>query len=125
MLAGDSQTANSPGYLKFADAVLKRLAKMSKRTLKTLTLAEKKTLIEELSKDAKNSAIAVKYDLPRSTVSTIWKNKDKILKDFESSECDGKKRRVRQCIFEDVDKAVSTWFHSVRKQNLPVSGPIN
>ena len=50
--------------------------------------------------------------------------KAKILEDFTKNECGGKTKRVRCSKYDDIDKAVFTWFSSVRTQNLPVSGPL-
>lgn len=64
------------------------------------------------------------YSLPRSTLSTILKNKADIRAKADKrpgATCD---RRVRtMATYEDVEAAMYKWFLDVRSRNTPVSGP--
>lgn len=97
---------------------------MSKRTHNTLTLAKKRELINDITKGVKKCDVSVKYGIPRSTVSTIWKNRDKVCELFNNAEYSENVKRVRRCTYEDIDKSVFSWFSSLRAQNLPVTGAL-
>ncbi|XP_054708071.1 tigger transposable element-derived protein 4-like [Uloborus diversus] len=71
----------------------------------------------------KKKDVAAKYGIPANSVSTILKNKDSILsKAGEVGNSNAK--RVRLCVYDNVDQAVLKWIHSVRDQNLPLSGSL-
>ena len=56
----------------------------------------------------------------KSTVSTWLANKDKILAAYESGEINPKRQKMKR----HLDKAVYTWFHNTRTNNVPVSGVV-
>ncbi|XP_054709229.1 tigger transposable element-derived protein 4-like [Uloborus diversus] len=94
---------------------------MSKR--KCLTIKEKISLLNDVESGIKKKDVAAKYGIPANSVSTILKNKDSILsKAGEVGNSNAK--RVRLCVYDDVDQAVLKWIHSVRDQNLPLSGSL-
>jgi hypothetical protein len=48
-----------------------------KRVIKTLSIQDKFNLIKDVDSGFKKKDIAIKYGVPKSTVSTILKNKEK------------------------------------------------
>lgn len=92
---------------------------MTKR--KILCNNEKVSLIGAIEKGGKKSDVANRFGFSPSTVSTIWKNKEKFLQ----AELDGKSsKKLKKPKFEDVDQAMLSWFWKQRQNNMPVSGPI-
>ena len=69
-----------------------------------------------------NKEASVKFGVPKNTISTWMKNKDKLFEGLEQSFSDAKK--MRRCDYEQVDKAVFKWFCLQRSQNVPIDGPI-
>ena len=63
-----------------------------------------------------------KFGVPKNTISTWMKNKDKLFEDLEQSSSDAKK--MRGCDYEQVDKAVFEWFSLQIRQNVPIDCPI-
>ena len=55
-----------------------------KRKLDIKSLKEKYEALKDLEKGLSNKDVAVKYGIPRNTVSTWLKNKEKIVSAFES-----------------------------------------
>ena len=53
----------------------------------------------------------------------ILKNKDKIMRDYETNG-PGDRKRHRTTDFTDVNKAVYKWYCLARQRNIPVSGPM-
>jgi hypothetical protein len=58
-----------------------------------------------------------------STLSTIQKNKEKIITTREEN-VQQKKKRLRTSNKEDLDSALLKWFQQQRNANIPISGPI-
>ncbi|GFT20760.1 tigger transposable element-derived protein 6 [Nephila pilipes] len=48
------------------------------------------------------------------------KNRDKLQNYDSSNSCS---KRLRTCVYEDVDAAVLKWIHTMRDKNVPISGP--
>lgn len=97
---------------------------MAPRKLKILSVADKLELIREVEKGEKSkSLIAIQFGIPKSTLSTIIKNKMKII----ASTAEGKSvHRYRQKLpqHSDVEKCLIKWFQETRKNNIPVNGPL-
>ena len=53
-----------------------------------------------------NKDAANKYSVPRNTISTWFKNKEKLLSSLEKGRSNSKEKKLRVGEFEDVDKAV-------------------
>lgn len=89
---------------------------------KSLCVDEKVTLIRALEKGEKKSALGRRLGFSPSTVSTIWKNKDKILKaDVNGGSTSKKLKRPK---YESLDQTMLAWYHSQHQNNIHVSGPI-
>ena len=69
-----------------------------------------------------NKEASEKFGVPKNTISTWMKNKDKLFQGLEQSSSDAKKMRGYN--YEQVDKAVFKWFSLQRSQNVPIDGPI-
>ena len=66
-----------------------------------------------------NKRVTEKHDVPRKTVLTWVKNKQKLLALLEKKSANSKRQKLRSGDFEKVDKAVFTWFISKRSQKIP------
>ena len=58
--------------------------------------------------------------MPKNTISTWIKNKEKFFQALEESAPSTKK--LRRCQYEKVDKALFEWFLSQSSQNMPIDG---
>lgn len=94
---------------------------MSKRKLKILTIAEKVDVIKTVERGGKkNYEVANEFGIPSSTLSTILKNKTKILTNFESQP--GRKK-IKSAEFPNLDSSLLKWFVQRRDSNVYVNGP--
>ena len=93
-----------------------------KRKLKNTKLIQKCQIIRQIEKGMTNKEASEKFGVPKNTISTWMKNKDKLFEGLEQSSSDAKK--MRRCDYEQVDKAVFKWFSLQRSQNVPIDGPI-
>ena len=68
----------------------------------------------------KNKETANKFGVPKNTISTWIKNKEKDFQALEESAPSTKK--LRGCQYKKVDKALCEWFVLQRSQNIPIDG---
>ncbi|CAI6363779.1 unnamed protein product [Macrosiphum euphorbiae] len=95
---------------------------MSKRKLKILTIAEKVNVINMVEQSGKkNYEVANAFGIPSSTLSTILKNKTKILTNFKLQPS---RKKIKLSEFPNLDSSLFKWYVQCKDSNLPVSGPI-
>lgn len=95
---------------------------MSKRKLKILTIAEKVNVINMVEQSGKkNYEVANAFGIPSSTLSTILKNKTKILTNFKLQPS---RKKIKLSEFPNLDSSLFKWYVQCKDNNLPVSGPI-
>lgn len=97
-----------------------RTANMASKR-KSLCIEEKVLLIRSIEAGEKISDVGRRSGFSRSTVSTIWKNKEKILQAEENGKF---AKKLKKPQYEDLDQAMLSWFYRQRQNNMPVSGPI-
>lgn len=76
---------------------------------KQFSLEEKKNIISEVDKGLKKGEMAKKYGISPSTLSTILKDRESILKQLQTSVFVPSRKRMRKAQFEDVDTAVCSF----------------
>ena len=86
----------------------------------TFTLEDKFNIIRENGKT--QSVVCREFNLSKSTVATIWKNKEKLVAAYENQ--NGNVKNDRKSFHDDVDQALFKWFTQHRKNNIPISGSI-
>jgi hypothetical protein len=93
-----------------------------KRKCNSLTIEEKKLVLEAVDRgDKRKKEVAAQFKIPGSTLSTILKDRDKIL----SSPSNAKKvKRFRQAEHPELEKCLFTWFVQCREKQVPISGPV-
>jgi len=96
----------------------------NKRSLKCLNVGDKLKIIKEVEKGVKRKKdIAADFNIPANTLSSILKNKDKIVKNIEDSSCSPQRKKLKVSNFPQIEDAMLKWIHRARYHNLPVSGP--
>ncbi|KAH7932909.1 hypothetical protein HPB49_004681 [Dermacentor silvarum] len=90
---------------------------------KFLSLEEKAKVIAQAEGGKRKSVIAEEFGIPASSLSTILKCKDAIVKALASG-TSAKHKKVTQPVHEDLDKAVYTWFVETRAKKIALSGDI-
>ena len=87
------------------------------------TLQGKCQAVKHIEKGFPNKDVATKYGVPKNTISTWIKNKDKILSSLEKGQ-NVKRRKLGAGAHEVLDAAVFKWFLNMQSQNVPLSGGI-
>ncbi|KAH8009787.1 hypothetical protein HPB51_019346 [Rhipicephalus microplus] len=72
----------------------------------------------------KKASVAAKYGVSDTTLSTIYKNKDKLRQQLQQDSSSLSRKKIRTSKYEDVDAALFRLFREVRAQSIPVSGPM-
>ncbi|XP_050294297.1 jerky protein homolog-like [Anthonomus grandis grandis] len=97
----------------------------NKRPHNTVTLAEKCKILDFLDKVGSIRRVAEKFNVPKSTVSDIKKNKTKIRRFVsESFSGAGKRQVIRKGEHPEVEAALYKWFLQQRSAHVPVSSDI-
>ena len=94
-----------------------------------LTLSKKMEIIiavekNEKSKTLTKTRIAENFQIPKTTLSTILRNKSKITEAFEQSQFDPDRKRLRTAMYEDLEEVLLKWIGQARSLNMPLGGPI-
>lgn len=98
---------------------------MSSGKRKRLTLAQKIEVIKFV--EAENigvRAVAEKFDIGKTQVSDILKNKVYLLQTFVEQGSENSKRRFPKSDGEIIDTVIFQWYLHARVNNLPISGPL-
>ena len=77
--------------------------------------------LKELEKRTTHKDVALLFEVPKNTLSTQKKNKDKIFEKYNSGLIS---KRVKPEKYEELNKAVHKWFLILRSENVPISGPM-
>src|SRR5215469_5056698 len=92
---------------------------MDKMKRQQFSLKEKREILLEVEK-----GIAKKYVIRPSTVSTFLKQKSKIKQNIDANALDPQRKKMRTAGYDEVGKAVYTWFVEMRAKNIRINGPL-
>jgi hypothetical protein len=88
----------------------------NKRSQNSVSLKLKNEILEA---SGSQRELSKQFDLPRTTIRDILKNKVAIQSAIADGQ-DGKRARLRMAKAEDVEKALVIWIGNVRSQNVPL-----
>ena len=92
---------------------------MSKRKLNVKPVVIKCKAIKEIEKGLSNKVASLKCGVPKNTISTWVKNKEKYLQPLEAH---GKAKKLQESDFNKLDHVVFHWFITKRSQNISIDG---
>uniref|UniRef100_A0A3B3RS84 HTH CENPB-type domain-containing protein n=1 Tax=Paramormyrops kingsleyae TaxID=1676925 RepID=A0A3B3RS84_9TELE len=93
------------------------------RARKALTIEQKIEVIKRIENGEKIKSICLSLSLAQSTVHTIFANREKIRKSYESNVGGAKMHRVtsRHEVFEKLEKHLVEWMGTQANQGIPLS----
>ncbi|NXR70149.1 TIGD4 protein, partial [Rhadina sibilatrix] len=94
------------------------------RRKKSISIEEKIDIISAVESGKKKADIAAKYGIKRNSLSSIMKNKEKVLEAFETLRFDPKRKRLRTAFYADLEEALMKWYRIAECLNVPVNGPM-
>lgn len=109
--------------LGLVTGVFDRLDMEPQKKRKRLTLDEKAAIIRAVTSGQKKCDVAAAHGIPASTLSTILKGKDDILRASSSGNL-AHKKALKTTPHGKVEEALFAWFTDVRAKNIPVSGDL-
>ena len=77
--------------------------------------------LKELQKNTPHKDVARRFEVPKNTLSTWKKHKEKIYENYERGLG---ATRVKPEKYEAVNKAVMKWLLIMRSENIPINGPM-
>ena len=95
-----------------------------KRKLNTKSIKERFAALKEVEEGSSKSQVATKYGIPKNTLSTWIKNKEKIFESMKTQGNKSKRRRLKQGTFANLDDLIFKWLLTVRSRNVVVSASI-
>ena len=95
----------------------------NKRKLFAKTLSVKYEALKKIERGVPKKVVAAEYNVPRNTISTWLKNKEKIVKAFEGGN-NRSSQKLKSSNYDNLDQAVYMWFVKTRDEGIPVNGPV-
>ncbi|NXF03129.1 TIGD4 protein, partial [Smithornis capensis] len=94
------------------------------RRKKSISIEEKIDIINAVESGKKKADIAAKYGIKKNSLSSIMKNKEKVLEAFETLRFDPKRKRLRTAFYADLEEALVRWYRIAQCLKVPVNGPM-
>ncbi|NXM72833.1 TIGD4 protein, partial [Serilophus lunatus] len=94
------------------------------RRKKSISIEEKIDIISAVESGERKADIAAKYGIKKNSLSSIMKNKDKVLEAFETLRFDPKRKRLRTAFHADLEEALMKWCRIAQCLKVPVNGPM-
>ena len=96
----------------------------TKRILSTKSITERYDALKKVEEGSSKSQVAVKYGIPKNTLSTWIKNKKNIFESMKTQGNKSKRRRLKQGTFANLDDLIFKWLLTVRSTNVAVSASV-
>ncbi|NXS09984.1 TIGD4 protein, partial [Neodrepanis coruscans] len=94
------------------------------RRKKSISIEEKIDIISAVESGERKADIAAKYGIKKNSLSSIMKNKDKVLEAFETLRFDPRRKRLRTGFHADLEEALARWCRIAQCLRVPVNGPM-
>ncbi|KAH7974502.1 hypothetical protein HPB49_016346 [Dermacentor silvarum] len=91
-----------------------------KKRRRQFTLQEKVDILTQLNAGRKQVDLCRERDIPPSTMATMLKDREKIMKLHGESQLAPSRKRLRLGNYQNVDDAVLTWFKDARQNDVPL-----
>ncbi|KAH7971962.1 hypothetical protein HPB52_004493 [Rhipicephalus sanguineus] len=98
---------------------------IQKRTHHALTLEKKMDIILDFESGSySNTALVMKHGVPKSSLTRILHDKDKLRDAFETSRFGPQRKCLRHSDHEELEKCLVLWLRRTRSQSIPINGPL-
>ncbi|KAI1238431.1 hypothetical protein IHE44_0013160, partial [Lamprotornis superbus] len=116
--------ADERAWVTLLGAVAEALPEPTVRREKSISVEEIIDIISAVESGKKKADIAAKYGIKRNSLSSIMKNKEKVLEAFETVRFDRKRKRLRTAFYDDLEETLMKWYRTAQCLNVPVNGPM-
>ncbi|XP_049845510.1 tigger transposable element-derived protein 6-like [Schistocerca gregaria] len=97
---------------------------MAKRIQTALNVQLKLKILDEVDRGTKKTAIAEQFGIPKSTLSTIIKNGEKIINAVASGSGNKSKRLRTTAEYEDIETLLLVWSNHMHASNISLTGSV-
>uniref|UniRef100_A0A8D0DG22 Tigger transposable element derived 4 n=1 Tax=Salvator merianae TaxID=96440 RepID=A0A8D0DG22_SALMN len=94
------------------------------RKKQSLSIKDKIDIIAAIESGQQKREIVERYGIKKNSLTSIMKNKGKVLEAFESQQFDPKRKRLRTAFYADLEVALLKWYRTAQCSNIPVNGPL-
>ena len=98
---------------------------MATNSKTSLTVQNKVDIITCIEKGEQQTSVCERLNIPKTTINSIWKNRESLKRSFESSEFNTNCKRFRTSNYTDIDAALLEWFKQARNFDIPISGKLH
>ena len=95
-----------------------------KQRLNNKPIGLKCKVLKDLEKGMTNKDVATKHGVPKNTLSTWVKNKQKLTTSLEKKGMSSSRKSTCCGSYDQIDKAVFHWFIGKRNQKVTIDGVI-
>ena len=99
----------------------------ARRKCSIVTLEMKLDVIRMLEYGKFQRSVSAVFNIPKSTIADIWKQREKITAHISSNSCPASAKKrciVTEGQFQQLDKACHTWLVQQCSKGAPISGPL-
>ena len=94
---------------------------VTKRKLNTKSIKERYAALKEVEEGSSKSQVAMKYGIPKNTMSTWIKHKEKTFESIKTQGNRSERRRLKHGTFTNLDDLIFKLLLTVRSRNVVVS----
>ena len=95
-----------------------------KRRLNTKSIKKWFAALKEVEEGSSRSQVAMKYGIPKNTLSSWIKNKEKNFESMKTQVNKSKRKRLKQETFANLGDLIFKWLLTVRSRNVVASASI-
>ena len=100
-------------------------APRQKKSRKALTLAQRVKVIQRSQNGDSIKALQEQFDVGRTQITCILKDKESIMKRWESGESGDRKLKLSsKAKYHEVNEKLLAFFQETRARNIPLNGPM-
>ncbi|XP_043838999.1 tigger transposable element-derived protein 6 [Dromiciops gliroides] len=100
------------------------MANKGNKKRRQFSLEEKMKVVEAVDSGKRKGDVAKEFGITPSTLSTFLKDRAKFEEKVREASVGPQRKRMRNALYDDIDKAVFAWFQEVHAKNILVSGSV-
>ncbi|CAD7675366.1 unnamed protein product [Nyctereutes procyonoides] len=100
------------------------MANKGNKKRRQFSLEEKMKVVEAVDSGKRKGDVAKEFGITPSTLSTFLKDRAKFEEKVREASVGPQRKRMRNALYDDIDKAVFAWFQEIHAKNILVTGSV-
>ncbi|XP_039095347.1 tigger transposable element-derived protein 6 [Hyaena hyaena] len=100
------------------------MANKGNKKRRQFSLEEKMKVVEAVDSGKRKGDVAKEFGITPSTLSTFLKDRAKFEEKVREASVGPQRKRMRNALYDDIDKAVFAWFREIHAKNILVTGSV-